>query len=129
MEQGTTIVGRFFKFKRPTLLLSIEVDEFVMSSELFTPIQDLARIYKEEKERFVRLDADWKKFCELIFENPADIPNLENIVYPDDALEAQINFFTLPWEKTMKRWKELPENLKGSALKEERSRQSPADGV
>ena len=101
------IAGKELPFKRPTLKLTVEVNDLVMSSELFQPLPDLHEIYKNDPERFKKLSEDWAKFCALVFDGDLTGLELENTEYPDDVVEAQAGFFTMPWEKTRKRFESL----------------------
>jgi hypothetical protein len=98
-----------YTFKRPVINLSIAADEIVQNAEVFDlpKVDNILKIKVEDAARFEKLNAEWIKFCETVLTefDPKDLA-LENLVYPDDVMETQHAFFTLPSEKTMDRLKE-----------------------
>ena len=113
-----TIGDKEYTFKRPVLGLTIEADELVRKSEVF----DISKAEKvlssrmTDPELFAKLNEDWLAFCRLVFvEEVGEDLRLENVVYPDDVVEAQYTFFSLPSERLIARLRGLNETLAASA--------------
>ena len=107
-----SLIGKDYEFNRPTPSVLAVVEAIANESELFNSILDLPKIFSGEKERFVKLSEDWKRFCDVVFKGGfKDEITLENLIYPDEVRGAAEDFFTLPSEKTMKALKERADAL------------------
>jgi len=107
-----------FTFKRPVLSLTAKVDEVIKGYEVFQSLTDIVEIRKANPERFAELERQFKEVCGLVFVSIEGLPNLDDLVYPDEVNSVWADFFVFAWEQTILKVsnaKGYLKNIKGTA--------------